>query len=406
MKKKLLKTLVDGLKPAAKDVLVWDSEITGFVLKVTPAGKKIYALNYYIDGKRRQIKLGDHGTLAPEDARNKALDHLRLIDKGADPLTVKASAKTAPTMNDLFDEYMKRHAREHKKPRSADEDQKLIDGHIKPAFGDCKVAKLTRPMVADLHYKLHETPTTANRTLALISKMMNLAELWGYRPDGTNPCRHIARNKETKRKRYLSIEEIGRLAAVLTEEEKLGNASYVAIQGIRLLLLSGMRMGEVLSLEWEWVDLDGQRIDLPDSKTGAKTIWLNAAAVAVLETLRAYQARRAAEFEKKGEEWLGGRWVLPGRTNGEPLQWLESAWQRIRKTAKVEDVRIHDLRHTMASIGAGEGLGLPIIGALLGHTPGSDNRTLRPRGPISGTGRSRVDRPADSGSDDRCGQGG
>jgi integrase len=228
----------------------------------------------------------------------------------------------------------------------------MIERHILPALGRRKLADANRADVQRLHHKLRETPFYANRVLALLSKIFNLAEAWGLRPDGTNPCRHVTRYKEPARARFVSEVELARLGAVLAQAEHEGTEAPAAIAAVRLLVLTGCRLGEILTLRWEHADLERGELRLPESKTGPKTVPLNAPARELLAGL----ARDQSGF------------VIPGRKRGRHLVNLEKPWCRLRERAGLADVRLHDLRHSFASIGAGGGLSLPVIGALLGHT--------------------------------------
>jgi integrase len=199
---------------------------------------------------------------------------------------------------------------------------------------------------------MRDTPGAANRTLALLSKMLNLAEKWELRPDGSNPCRHVDKYPERKMERFLSVDELGRLGAVLAEAERTATELPSVIAAVRLLMFTGARFGEILNLEWSHVDFERSCLRLPESKTGAKVIHLNAPALEVLN----------------GIERDGSPWVIAGRDPDKPLVNLRKPWHRIRAKAGLEGVRLHDLRHSFASVGAAGGLSLPMIGALLGHT--------------------------------------
>jgi integrase len=183
--------------------------------------------------------------------------------------------------------------------------------------------------------------------------MMNLAEEWGLRPDGSNPCRHLKKYRETKRERYLTKEELQRLGAVLAHDQTNESESPFAIAAIGLLVLTGARLTEILTLRWEHVDLANQVLRLPDSKTGAKSIYLNAAAINLLRTM---------------PRMAGNPYVIAGKKTGARLINLQKAWRRMRAKANLADVRIHDLRHSFASVAAGTGMSLPMIGKLLGHS--------------------------------------
>ena len=192
-------------------------------------------------------------------------------------------------------------------------------------------------------------PYQANRVLAVLSKMFNLAERWGLRPDGSNPCRHVEKFGERKRERMLSASELSRLGEALAGHD---GSPFVA-GAVKLLIFTGARLGEILGLRWDWVDLDRGEARLPDSKSGAKTLHLPPPALAALATLPRIE---------------GNSFVIVGHRAGAPLVNLEKPWRAIRATAGLDDFRLHDLRHAFASIAASSGLGLPIIGKILGHT--------------------------------------
>ena len=225
---------------------------------------------------------------------------------------------------------------------------RLLDDKILPKLGPVKVRDLDRPTVVRWHQKMRDTKRQANHALAVLSKMMSLAELWGERPQGANPAKGVPRFKEEKRQRYLTPEELGKVAAALPEDA-VGDA-------LRILILTGLRVGELLALAWDMVDLPGKRLTLPASihktgrKTGAKTVPLNGPAVILLEGLT---------------RTVKGQVVL--LTIGQ----IEHGWQAVRTAVKIPDVRIHDLRHTFVSYGAAGGVSLPILGALVGHTQAS-----------------------------------
>jgi integrase len=198
-----------------------------------------------------------------------------------------------------------------------------------------------------------DRPGAANHVLGLLSKMFNLAEKWGLRPDGSNPCRHIEKYPGRKMERYLSTEEFRRLAQVLNQAEQEGTAFIGAIRAIRLLIFTGCRVGEILSLKWEYVDLENNRITLPDSKTGRKTVYLSGPAIEVLNSI---------------PHVSGNPYVLVGRFDRGHMARMGHHWIEIRRRAGLEDVRMHDLRHSYASVAANLGESLPMIGKLLGHT--------------------------------------
>ncbi|MCH6591248.1 MAG: tyrosine-type recombinase/integrase [Proteobacteria bacterium] len=350
---KLTNRTVAATRPRDRDVFVWDDELPGFGLRVKPSGVKSYVIQYRNrHNDSRRITIGRHGVIGPEKARRKAKKMLADVQDGADPATERKDDREAPTVAELAEKYLREHAAPHKKPRSVEEDQRLLRLHVLPALGRKKVAGITRADITGLHHAMRDTPGAANRTLALLSKMMNLAEKWGLRPDGSNPCRHVDKYPERKMERFLSVDELGSLGAVLAEAERTATELPSVIAAVRLLMFTGARLGEILNLEWSHVDFERSCLRLPESKTGAKVIHLNAPALEVLN----------------GIERDGSPWVIAGRDPDKPLVNLRKPWHRIRKAAGLDNVRLHDLRHSFASVGAAGGLSLPMIGALLGHT--------------------------------------
>lgn len=349
---KLTKRLIESIDSENKDILIWDSELRGFLCKITPAGKRIYFLFYRTkDGRQRKPKIGNHGVISCEQARVIAQQWLSDIAHGKDPSVDKKTMRLNPSLADLAKRYMADYAT-HKKLSSAKEDQRLWNQHILPTLGVLKVSSITRDDILKLHHSLKHLPTTANRVLSLISKALNLAELWGYRPDHSNPCRHIKKFAEKKRDRFLSPEEILRLMEILEKEELENQELPSAIYAIRLLLLTGCRLNEILTLRWQDIDFTKKCLNLADSKTGKRIVYLSPPTLEVFKTI---------PREEKNE------YVIMGKKNASHLINLQKPWRRIRKKANLEDVRLHDLRHTYASVAAASGLSLPIIGALLGH---------------------------------------
>ena len=297
--------------------------------------------------------IGQFGAITPEKARKIAGDRASEVRHGGDPGAERSEAAKAPTIAQLADRYMAEHARPKKKPRSATSDESNLRNHVLPALGPKKVAAVTRADVARFHHSMRDTPGAANRVLALLSKMFTLAEKWGLCPDGTNPCRHVERYPERKLERFLSEAELARLAEVIAEAERTRTELPSALAAIRLLLFTGARLSEILSLRWEHVDMEGQCLRLPDSKSGAKTIYLPPAGLEVLDGLGQSD---------------DNPYVIAGAKHGSHLVNLRKPWGRIRARAGLDDVRLHDLRHSFASMAVAGGLSLPVIGALLGHT--------------------------------------
>ena len=352
VRRKITKRAVDGVGPGQSDQFIWDTELKGFGLKVTPAGNKVYILQYRTGGRgtpTKRFTIGRHGAYTPDQARTEAVRLVGAIAAGGDPAAVRAAEKEAPTVADLAARFLSEHVATKTKSRTAVEYRRVIDKIILPAIGNQRVRDLKCADVARLHHAHHATPYEANRVLAVLSKMLNLAEKWGERPDGSNPCRHIEKYSEYKRERMLSAEEFGRLGDALARCDR---SPYV-VAAIKLLVFTGARLREILGLKWEWIDFERGEARLPDSKSGAKTLHLPPPALAVLAEL---------------PQLAGNPYVIVGGVEGRALVNLEKSWLVIRKDAGLGDVRLHDLRHAFAAVAASSGMGLPIIGKMLGHT--------------------------------------
>lgn len=358
MTQKITKTVVGRLQPTAKSVCVWDSELKGFGVRCRPSGAKYYVLKTRAPGGRqRWITIGRHGSpWTTESARIEAQKLLGVRAQGKDPAAERDEKKTAATVKALSERFLTDYVEDEKngkKPKTAKDYRSIIERIIIPTLGHLAIADLARSDVSHLHHKLRNTPYQANRTLAVLSKMMNKAEEWDLRQDGSNPCRHVVKFKEKPRKRFLTREELKRLGDALNDAERNGAESPSFISAIRLLMFTGARLSEITTLRWEYVDVERHVISLPDSKSGAKLIPLNKPAIEILRQIPRIQ---------------NNPYVITGRKDGAHLVEMEKPWQRIRKTAKIEDVRIHDLRHSFASVAVSGGMSLPLIGKLLGHT--------------------------------------
>jgi integrase len=242
--------------------------------------------------------------------------------------------------------------RDYCSKKTGAEDRRNLEKDVLPVLGRRLVKSVECSDMDKLHAAIGErAPIVANRVTAATSTMFKLAKRWGMRPEGTNPCHHIKYFPENRRERYLSEAELARLGTAIGEIEAEGRASAGVVAAIRLLILTGARKGEIFSLRWDEIDFDGAALRLHDTKTGPKTIRLGAAAVQIL-----------AVIEQKHLLW-----VFPGQRGKKPID-PQCAWQRIRARAGLQDVRLHDLRHTFASVGVNGGASLSVIGALLGHS--------------------------------------
>jgi len=345
---KLTKKGIDALQappPGTKCYTVTDTEDDGLRLRVFESGKKRFALEYRRGAAVRWYTFGTYGDMTIDQARKEASALRARIAKGFDPADAKARDRVAPTFGEFADRWLER-AKTRKKPASIRNDELLLRLYLKPAFGRRKVRDVRRADVEQLRDKLKDKTTTANRVLALASTIFNAAEAQDERDQNTNPCRHVERYRERKVERPLTVDELQALWATLATS----NEAPAAVAAIRLLVLTGLRCGEVLALRWNDVDTEGARLHLRDSKTGARRVVLSAEAVELLDSLP-----RTAEH------------VFPGGKAGEPLADLTHPWVRIRRAAGLEGVRLHDMRHNFASAGIAAGLSLPEVGKLLGH---------------------------------------
>ncbi len=345
---RITKRSVDAIKPDGTDTVYWDGELTGFGLRVRRSGRKVYVVQTRVDGKLRWFTIGAYGVVSTDEARAQALEILALAKKGIDPRDKDTSSRLQPSVADLTRKFLREYVRVHCKPSTQQEYQRSVRLYIDPMIGEMRVSEVQRKDITTLHHGLREKPYQANRVLALLSKMFNQAEVWGWRQDGSNPCRHVKRYKEHQRERFLSEEETVRLGEVLREAE---DEMPSAVAAFRLLLLTGCRMSEIRDLKWENVKEDC--IELPDAKTGGRVVPLGPEARTVLSAI-------PREDDNP--------WVIAGKLPGSHLTNLQRPWRRIRERAELEDVRIHDLRHSFASRALALGESLTMIGKLLGHT--------------------------------------
>jgi integrase len=350
---RLTKRSIEALAPRGIDYIAWDRDVPGFGVRVMPSGRKSFVLQYRVGRRSRRMVLGYCGVLTPEQARTTAIHHIAALRNGVDPLARRNAGRDALTVKDLAARFDAEHIAIHLKASTQKEYRRSLEKFILPFFGNRPIAEVSREDVARFHHKHRHVPYQANRCLEIVSKMFNLAELWGLRPNDSNPRKHIKKYREEKRERYLTAAELRRVGEVLREMESEGLELPSAIAAVILLILTGCRLNEIMTLKWEYVDLDAGVLNLPDSKTGAKVVYLGKPAI---ETLR------------RLPRLSGNPWVIYGTKPGGRLTDLQPFWQRLRARAGLKDARIHDLRHTFASAAVAAGQGLPMIGKLLGHT--------------------------------------
>ncbi len=376
---RLTQTFAKRVKaPSAGNHIHYDGEISGFGLRVTTSGSKSFVLNYRFNGHERRYTIGPFPEFSVETARDKAYELRQSISNGVDPFTLREtmhreaveSEARLRTLRDLATEFMERHAMVHKRPKSIRDDKGMLEGVILPQLGGIRVANVSRRDVSSLHTSLQATPYRANRVLALLRKMFNFAmsdneREWGI---AKNPAAGVQKFQEQKRERWLSEEELERLAAAMdrypgkraalaevSEKQRLFVRSEAqrAVNAIRLIMVTGARKGEVLLATWNQFDLERGVWTKPSHNTKQKRVEhvpLNDQAIAFLKSL-----------PREGE------YLFPGRM-GAHLTDLKFPWAAICEDAQLEGVRIHDLRHTYASHLVSRGASLPMVGQLLGHT--------------------------------------
>lgn len=353
---KLTKTVVDAARPQSHDVELRDTVVPGFLCKVTPAGRKVFMLQYRTNsGVRRKPALGQFGELTVEQARSLAQDWLAEVRRGGDPGNQKTEARKAPTIKELCTRFMEDHSKLHNKPSTQKSYQYQIDCYIIPAFGSKKAHEVTRQDITALMKHLEKSPTQANRVLSCVRKMFNLAELWGYRPDGSNPCRHVPKYPEKGSTRLITDEQMVSLFAYLDRAEVERMEHPIYLLAVRLQFEFAARMSEVLLLQWDWLDLPNGRAVWPDSKTGNMSKPLSEEAQRLLSNAHRY-----------GDS----PYVCPAiRDHGKPLSpgSYYQAWRRFLDRAGVPKVGTHGIRHRSATDIANSGIPVKVGMALTAH---------------------------------------
>ncbi|TCQ80280.1 site-specific recombinase XerD [Ochrobactrum sp. BH3] len=389
---KITRKLLASIEPGKKITTYFDTEVRGFGLRVMPSGVKSWVVEYRPGAGGRSIakkrfRIGGL-ELSPEQAREAAQKILAAVSLGGDPASDKAGERGALSVADVADRFMKEHVRKKRKDNSIDNYEDVFEVHVKPAIGKRAADGITRSDLTKLHNKVGEKkpdgtggPYIANKMLAVLSKMYNWAGDVGLVKEAHNPTQKIERFNEEQRDRFLTGEELERLGLALNEAESAGIPYNVSgdseksrhrkgehvrhivygahITGaIRLLLLTGCRLREILHLRWSEVDFERGLLFLPDSKTGRKTVVLSEAAIEVLKSIPQIGIYVVASDSA-------------GMKDEQPRHDIKKPWATISERADLKGLRIHDLRHTFASVGAGGGLGLPVIGKLLGHSQAS-----------------------------------
>jgi integrase len=375
---KLTKRVIDAIAPVEKPTIYYDIDLTGFCLKILPSGTKRWCVEYRSGaggrsvGKTRMV-LGSTSTMTPDQARLSARSVLAAVALGQDPARKRSNERAMPTFAEFGERYLTEEAETKLKSRTVVNYRIYLRKHAAPVIGTRKLDALDSADVSKLHRKIGKTtPMTANRVVEFVGSVFRYAAVCGLVAKGHNPASHVQAFREQRRERFLSSAELARLGDAIREAETTGirwgvdeeqpNAKHIPKNGrtkigphvagaLRLLILTGARLREILELKWEYVDLQRGLLLLPDSKTGQKAIILNAPALDIL-----------------GEIPKVDSYVIASDIEGKPRHDLNKPWKLITRRASLAGVRIHDLRHTHASYGAGAGFGLPIIGKLLGHS--------------------------------------
>jgi len=344
--------LIDQLPPHPRDARsteaeYTDTEVAGLKVLVSKSGRKFFYFRYSVDGKKRALKLGEHGALTVAEARKRALECRHQLDHGIDPQAEKAEQAAMPTFADFaLTEYLP-YAEQHKRTAGADESKLRV--HLLPRFGARKLNAITTRDIQGYHAEIKATltPATANRHLSLLSKLFKLAVQWERIE--RNPCQGVQKFKENnQRHRYLSEEEIQRMFQAMESEP-----NRVIVAALKFLLLTGIRKEEALQARWEHADLERGTLFLPDTKSGkSRHVVLNPAALALLQE----QPRLD-----------GNPYVFPGRVPGQAINNPIKGFKRILAAAGIENLRIHDLRHSFASLAVNSGATLYQVQHLLGH---------------------------------------
>ena len=337
--------------PAGRDTVVWDRALTGFGVRVYPSGAKVYVVQTPGPQGTKRITVGRHGVIGASEARRRAALIIARIRAGEEPVP-EAQKTESITVAALAQRYLREHVAVRCKSTTAAQYRLAIERYIVPALGTRPVSSLGRSQVADLQHSLSDRPAMANLVVATLSRMIDQAMAWGVAGEISNPCRSAPKYRTRRRERFLTDAEFQRLGRVLDEMEAEGRISPHAAAALRLLMLTGCRRNEILTLRWEDVHLQTQELHLSDSKTGPRTVSLSPEAAQVLAQL---------------PRLPGNPWVIPGAKPGARLSSLFEPWRRVRARAGLDDVRIHDLRHSYASRALALGESLPVIAKLLGH---------------------------------------
>lgn len=363
---KISKSVVDKAKPQSSDYFIWDENVPGFGVRIYPSGVKSYTFQYRKGKRTRRIVLGKHGVMTAHKARAKAVAYWNDTNDGGDPSADRHKLSNEISISELCDLYLAEGC-SHKKESTLETDKGRITRHIKPLIGSMRASEISSDDVTKFmnHVIVGKTAVdqktksrgrarvtggegTASRTVGLLGGIFTFAIQKGVRSD--NPVRSVKKPKDKKRQRFLTQSELKRLFQFLNEPTDL-TLNPNAIPAIKLLLLTGCRKSEILGMKWSYIDFENQYLLLPDSKTGEKKVPLNDQSVETIKQLPKIGGSQYVFASSKGGHYTG----------------IQKSWEKIRAHLEMEDVRIHDLRHSFATILASQGASLLLIGKMLGH---------------------------------------
>lgn len=380
-----------ALPPVRGQLVLWDDGVRGFGLRVTPGGAKSFILDYRADQRQRRITIGSHPDWTVAAARDVARDLKRDIDLGKDPMGERRDERDAPTINDLWERYEKEHLVQ-KSERSRADEKSMWENIIIPRFNKTKISAITHSAIDAFHRDIttiRGTPVRANRVIEVMRKAFNLAIRWRWLKD--NPASGVRRNPEEKRNRYLNKTEIAALVLALNSHPQRTSAN-----AIKLLMLTGARKSEVLNATWDMFDLENGIWTKPSSHTKQRKLHRVPLGGHALNLLIDIKCQADEEFQKSlqcNQTAIRSPFVFPGESK-QPMQEIRRSWVAVCKMAGLTrqipkknkqgkivkndkgepvmtdwpNVRLHDLRHSFASILVSSGASLPLIGQMLGHT--------------------------------------
>jgi len=349
MSERITKTLLKMYASPSVEFEIADTEVRGFSVRFRPEGQPVYFFRYsFGGGRRKKISLGLANEIAPEKARETAREFRAFITQGKDPDIERKKILNNPTVEELANRYMKEHAARNKKIRSIKNDDCLWRLNILPVIGSKLTNSIDVEDILEIKGHLAKKPTTANRALALLSKVMSLAEVWKYRPQNSNPCKFVDRYPENKRDRILNAEELSKLGEALRKHE---SDCPEVVNLIRILLLTGARLNEIMTAKITQLNIEKSILILPDSKTGAGTLQLSKSALDLINSIT------------RGPS----PWLVPGPVKGHPIRYPWTSWRRICASAGIIGLRIHDLRHIFGSYSHHYGASQKAVAQLLRH---------------------------------------